>query len=113
MIRSKLWFRCAAMHDPVTPVIVRPAVIGWDAKKRQVDLTIERGFKGDEMVLRMKGWVTVDVKKAIEIVKKHGYLKVLDERDLVVEVETENDYENLRNDLIENFQDQLDLERIS
>jgi len=101
------------MHDPVTPVIVRPAVIGWDAKKRQIDLTIERGFKGDEMVLRMKGWVTVDVKKAIEIVKKHGYLKVLDERDLVVEVETENDYENLRNDLIENFQDQLDLERIS
>ncbi len=113
MIRSKLWFRCAAMHDPVTPVIVKPAVIGWDAKKRQVDLTIERGFKGDEMVLRMKGWVTVDVKKAIEIVKKHGYLKVLDERDLVVEVETENNYENLRNDLIENFQDQLDLERIS
>ncbi len=112
MIRSKLWFRCAAMHDPVTPVIVKPAVIGWDAKKRNVDLTIERAFKGDELVLRMKGWVTVDVKKVLETVKKHGYLKVLDERGLVVEVETENDYENLRKDMIKNFQDQLDLERI-
>ncbi len=113
MIRAKLWFRCSAMHDPVTPVIVKPAVIGWDAKERQVDLAIERAFMGDELVSRMKGWVTVDVKKAVEIVKKHGALKILDERDLVVEVETEDDYENLSTDLIKNFHDQLDLERIS
>lgn len=113
MIRSKLWFRCAAMHDPVTPVIVKPAVIGWDAKERQVDLTIERSFKGDELVLRMKGWVTVDVKKVVEIVKRYGFLKVLDDRDLVVEVDTEKDYENLKNDILANFGDQLNLERIS
>ena len=25
MIRAKLWFRCAAMHDPVTPKVVQPA----------------------------------------------------------------------------------------
>lgn len=112
MIRAKLWFRCAAMHDPVTPVIVKPAVVGWDAKRRQVDLTIERAFKGDELVLRMKGWVTVDVKKVIEVVKRHGFLKVLDDRDLVVEVETEKDYENLTRELSENFQDQIDLERV-
>ena len=112
MIRSKLWFRCAAMHDPVTPVIVRPAVVGWDAKKRRVDLTIERAFKGDELVLRMKGWVTVDVKEVIEVVKRHGFLKVLDDRDLVVEVETEKDYENLTRELSEHFQDQIDLERV-
>jgi len=111
MIRARLWFRCAAMHDPVTPVIVKPAVIGWDAKKRQIDLTIERPLKGDELVLRMKGWITVDVKRVIEIIRKHGFLKVLDDRDLVVEVETEEDYENLNNDLSENFQDQVDLER--
>ncbi|MFC1533041.1 hypothetical protein ACFL7M_06725 [Thermodesulfobacteriota bacterium] len=109
MIRSKLWFRCAAMHDPVTPVIVRPAIIGWDAKERQVDLTIERALKGDELVLRMKGWVTADVKKVIEVVKKHGYLKVLDDRDLVVEFETEDDYHNLEKVLLDNFQDQVDL----
>ena len=100
------------MHDPVTPVIVKPAVIGWDAKQRQVDLTIERAFNGDELVLRMKGWVTSDVKKVVEFVKKHGYMKVLDDRDLVVETETEDDFESLNRDLLEHFQDQVNLERI-
>lgn len=113
MIRAKLWFTCAAMYDPVTPVIVKPAVIGWEAKKRQVDLTIERPFRGDELVLRMKGWVTSDVKKVIEVVKRHGFLKVLDDRDLVVEFEREKDYEGLEKDLLENFQDQVNLEPIT
>jgi len=112
MIRTKLWFRCAAMHDPVTPVMVKPALIGWDAKKRDVELTIERTFKGDELVLRMQGWVTVDVKKVIEIVKRYGFLKVLDERDLVVEVETEKDLEALNRELLKNFGDQLNLETV-
>ena len=112
MIRAKLWFRCAAMHDPVTPIIVRPAVIGWEAKLRDVSLTIERAFKGDELVMRMKDWVTVDVKKAIEVVKRHGYLKVLDERDLVVEMETEESYEKLSGELLEHFGDQVNLEKI-
>jgi len=112
MIRARLWFRCAAMHDPVTPIIVRPAVIGWEAKKRDVELTIERAFKGDELVLRMKGWVTADVKEVLGIVKRNGYLKVMDERDLIVEAETEEDYEKLNRDLSEHFGDQLNLERI-
>ena len=112
MIRSKLWFRCAAMHDPVTPIIVKPAVISWDAKERDVELTIERAFKGDELVMRMKGWVTVEVKKVVEIIDKYGYLKVLDERDLVVDVETEEDYEKLNKDIEKEFKDQLNLERV-
>jgi hypothetical protein len=112
MIRAKLWFRCAAMHDPVTPVIVQPAVIGWDAKKRKVDLTIERPFKGEELVMRMKGWVTSDVKEVVDVVKKHGYLKVLDDRDLVVEMETDKAFEGLAQDLKTHFQDQVDLERL-
>lgn len=112
MIRAKLWFRCAALHDPVTPVIVQPAVIGWDAKKRKVDLTIQRPFKGDELVMRMKGWVTSDVKEVVNVVEKHGYLKVLDDRDLVVEMETEQDLDNLTRDLEARFQDQVDLERV-
>ncbi len=98
------------MHDPVTPKIVRPAIIGWDAKERKVDLTIERPFKGEELVLRMKGWVTVDVKKVVEIVKNHGFLKVLDDRDLVVECETPDAYGNLEKDLRANFNDQVHLE---
>jgi len=112
MIRSKLWFRCAAMHDPVTPIIVKPAVISWDAKERDVELTIERAFKGDELVMRMKGWVTVEVKKVVELIDRYGYLKVLDERDLVVDVETEEDYEKLNKELEKEFKDQLNLERV-
>ena len=112
MIRTKLWFRCAAMHDPVTPTILKPAVISWEAKNRKVDLTIERAFKGDELVLRMKGWVTVDVKKAIEIVNKRGRLKVLDDRELVLELESEEDFEALSGELAETFGDQLNMERI-
>ena len=112
MIRTKLWFRCAAMHDPVTPTILKPAVISWEAKNRKVDLTIERAFKGDELVMRMKGWVTVDVKKTIEIVNKRGRLKILDDRELVVELESEEDFEALSGELAEAFGDQLDMERI-
>jgi len=112
MIRSKLWFRCAAMHDPVTPIIVKPAVVSWDAKERDVELTIERAFKGDELVMRMKGWVTVEVKKVVEIIDRYGYLKVLDERDLVVDVETEEDYEKLNKEIEKEFKDQLNLERV-
>ncbi len=112
MIRAKLWFRCAAMHDPVTPVILRPSLIGWEAKYREVDLTIERAFNGEELVLRMKGWVTVNVKKVVEVIKKYGFLKVLDDRDLYVELEKEQDFENLSKALEETFGDQVNLERV-
>ena len=112
MIRAKLWFTCAAMHDPVTPVIVKPAVIGWEAKKRDVDLTIERAFKGEELVLRMKGWVTADVKEVIQAVKKFGLLKVLDERDLVVEMESEEAYDALGKELNLRFGDQVSVEKV-
>jgi hypothetical protein len=112
MIRAKIWFRCAAMHDPVTPVMVRPAVIGWEAQKRTVDLTIERAFNGEELVLRMKGWVTVDVKEVIALLGRYGRLKVLDERDLVLELETEDDYDQLEREIPERFDDQLNLERL-
>jgi hypothetical protein len=85
MERAMLWFKCAAVHDPVRPVVKKPAVIGWEAKQRQVDLVIERSFEGDELLSRMKGWVTADVNKVTEIVRQHGQLKTLDDYDLVVE----------------------------
>jgi hypothetical protein len=112
MIRAKLWFTCAAMHDPVTPVVVRPALIGWEAKRRDVDLTIERAFKGEELVLRMKGWVTADVKKVTEVVNRFGLIKVLDERDLRVEMESEENYESLQRELADQFGDQVSVERV-
>jgi hypothetical protein len=112
MIRARLWFRCAGAFNPVTPVIHRPAVIGWKAKQGVMDFAIERAFTGEELVLRMKGWVTADVRKVIEIVKNHGYLRVLDERDLVVETESKEAFEHLEQDLSETFGNQIDLERM-
>jgi hypothetical protein len=112
MIRAKLWFRCAAMHDPVTPMVVRPSLVGWEAKKRKVDLTIERAFDGEELVRRMKGWVTVDPLKVIEVVRHHGRLKVLDDRDLFVEMETMDDFEKLQKDLDEIFGHEMNVDLV-
>ena len=112
MIRSKIWFRCAAMHDPVTPLVLQPAVIGWEAKKRRVGTQIERSFDGDELVRRMKGWITVDPKKIIDVVNQYGRLKVLDDRELVVEVEEVEDLLNLQRALREAFGSEVDAEPI-
>ena len=112
MVRAKLWFRCAAMHDPVTPVVVRPAVIGWEGQKRRVNFTIERAFTGEELVKRMKGWVTADPLKAIEVVDRFGRLKVLDDKDLVIEFEKAEDLRNLQRALSEAFGGEVDVEEI-
>ncbi len=112
MVKAKLWFRCAAMHDPVTPMVVQPALVGWEAKKRKVDLTIERAFNGEELVRRMKGWVTTDPQRVIEVVKKYGKLKVLDDRELVVALENEEDGKKLNDELLDVFKGEVDVELI-
>ena len=113
MIRAKLWFRCAAMHDPVTPMIVQPALIGWEAKERKVQLQIERAFNGEELVRRMKGWVTVDPSEVIEVVSRFGRMRVLDDRELVVETEGNEDLQKLQKALQEAFRGEVDAEIIS
>ena len=110
MIRAKIWFRCAAVHDPISPVIVRPATIGWEAKQRQIDLTIERTFKGDELLRRMKGWITVDPSKVIEVINEFGRLKILDDKELVVEMEDPERLDNLKKKLSSIFGNQIDVE---
>jgi len=112
MIRAILWFRCAAMHDPCTPIVVQPALIGWKAKQRRVELTIERAFTGEELVRRMKGWVTVDPVKVTEVVKQYGKLKVLDDRELVVEFEKEDAAHKLQEALQNDFRGEVDIELI-
>jgi hypothetical protein len=112
MIRAKLWFRCAAMHDPITPMVVQPAIIGWEAKQRKVDLQIERAFNGEELVRRMKGWITVDPSKVIETINQFGRLKVLDDRDLVVEVEKMENFQSLQKALQETFGNEVEAELI-
>ncbi len=112
MIRSKVWFRCAAMHDPVMPVLVKPAVIGWQGKNRKIDLVIERDLKGPELVQRMKGWITVDPNQAVKIFEKHGKLKCFDNGELVVEVEDQAELDALQKDLEASFGDQCTIEPI-
>ncbi len=112
MIRAKIWFRCAAMHDPVTPIVLRPAIIGWEAKKRKVETQIERAFNGEELVRRMKGWITVDPSKVIEVVNQYGRLKVLDERELVVEIEKTEDFQGLEMALAEVFKIEVNAELV-
>ncbi len=110
MIRLRVWFRCAAMHDPVSPILVKPALIGWDAKERKVELRIERAFTGEELVKRMKGWITVDPYRVIEMIGQYGRLKVLDDRDLVVELEDKEGFEKLQAGLRGQFGNEVDLE---
>ncbi|MBI5439680.1 MAG: hypothetical protein HY900_00540 [Deltaproteobacteria bacterium] len=110
MVRALLWFRCAAVHDPVRPTQSAPARVGWAAKFRRVDLEIERGFKGDELLRRMKGWITVDPEAVIEAVGGRGRLRVLDDRDLVVECRAAADLEALGRELAERFGGEVDLE---
>ena len=112
MIRGKLWFRCAAMHDPVTPFVVQPAVIGWEAKQRRVELLIERAFSGEELVRRMKGWITAEPSKVIEVINRFGRLKVLDDKELVIEVEKAEDFQSLQKALQEAFGNQVEAELI-
>jgi hypothetical protein len=100
------------MHDPVTPCVVSPAVIGWFGKSRQIDLTIEREFTGAELLRRMKGWITVNPKEAIELLESHGRLKVFDDGELVIEIETEEEFDSLTDKIVEHFKDQCNLERI-
>ena len=112
MVRSKLWFRCAAMRDPVSPAVVKPAVIGWEAKQRTVDLTIERNFTGEELVRRMKGWVTVNPVEVIEIIKKYGFMKIIDDTTLVIEFDQEEGFTTLQQELSQKYGDELTLEKI-
>ncbi len=113
MERAMLWFKCAAMHDPVRPVIKRQAMVGWEAKTRKVDLTIESPLRGDELLKRMKGWFTADVYKAVELFQQYGKLKVLDGVDLVVETQSLEEIELLSEKLLAVFQDEAWIEVIS
>jgi hypothetical protein len=101
------------MHDPVTPIVLQPAVIGWEAKKRRVGTQIERAFNGEELVRRMKGWITVDPNEVIEVVNQYGRLMVLDDRELVVEVEKTEDIQKLQKAVQEGFEGEVDIEVIS
>ena len=107
MIRLRLFGRCRIYHDPVTPVLRGPAQIGWDAWFRSIDLVTPQKLKGEELLLRTRGWWTVEPTDVAEVVKKHGRLVVGEEGELMVELTNQKDAEALSAALSERFGQQV------
>jgi hypothetical protein len=57
-----------------------------------------------------KGRDTVDPRKVIEVVNRYGRLKVLDEKELVIEVEKMEEFQKLERALAETFKGEVDAE---
>ena len=74
MIRLRLFGRCRIYHDPVSPVLKAPAQIGWDARFRTIDLVTPRRLKGRELLMRTRGWWTVEPSDVLDTVESHGKL---------------------------------------
>jgi len=107
MIRLRLFGRCRIYHDPVSPVLKAPAQIGWDAWFRSIDLVTPRRLKGKELLLRTKGWWTVEPSEIAEVVEQHGRLVVGEKGELMVEFEDQKSVETLSEALLEHFKDQV------
>ena len=61
----------------------------------------------------MKGWVTVDPSKAIEVVNRFGRLKMLDDRELVIEFEKMEGLGHLQKALKDHFGNEVDAKLVS
>lgn len=106
MTRIRLFGRCRIYHDPVSPVLKAPAEIGWTAWFRTIDLVTPRRLKGRELLMRTRGWWTVEPADVAEVVEAHGRLVVGDQGELMVELEEEA-VEVLSRALAERFGDQV------
>ena len=109
MIRLRLFGRCRIYHDPVSPVLRAPAQIGWDAWFRSIDLITDRRLKGKELLMRTRGWWTVEPSDVAEVVELHGRLVVGDKGELMVEFENDKKAEDLSTDLLDRFGEQVPL----
>lgn len=107
MIRLRLFGRCRIYHDPVSPVLKAPAQIGWDSWFRDIDLVTPRRLKGRELLLRTRGWWTVEPSEILEIVESHGKLVVGNNGELMVEFEDQNAAETLSKALSDQFEKQV------
>lgn len=106
MTRIRLFGRCRIYHDPVSPVLKAPAEIGWTAWFRTIDLVTPRRLKGRELLMRTRGWWTVEPADVAKVVEAHGRLVVGDQGELMVELE-EKALEVLSRALAERFGDQV------
>lgn len=107
MIRLRLFGRCRIYHDPVTPVLRGPAEVGWEAFFRTIDLVTTRRFKGKELLMRTRGWWTVEPSDVAPVIEEHGRLVVGEKGELMVEFRKSEDAEALRSALSERFGEQV------
>ena len=107
MIRFRLFGRCRIYHDPVSPVLRSPAEIGWDAWFRQIDLVTQRRLKGKELLMRTRGWWTVEPSEVAEVVEAHGKLVLGEGGELMVEFADQEAVEALLSSLSNRFGDQV------
>ena len=107
MILLRLFGRCRIYHDPVTPILKEPAQIGWESWFRTIELVTPRRLKGRELLMRTRGWWTVDPEEVAEIVESHGKLLVGKEGELLVELSDEKMVGELSEELARRFKDQV------
>jgi hypothetical protein len=107
VIRMRLFGRCRIYHDPVAPVLRTPAEIGWDAWFRSIDLVTPRPLKGRELLMRTRGWWTVEPNDVAEVVEAHGRLVVGEKGELMVEFKDASAVEGLGAALSARFGDQV------
>ena len=60
----------------------------------------------------MKGWVTADVKKAIELLKQYGQLRLINDYDLVIETEDKSKIDALSEKLTDVFGEEVWVEHV-
>jgi hypothetical protein len=107
MIRYRLFGRCRIYHDPVSPVLKSPAQIGWAARFRTIDLVTPRRLKGPELLMRTRGWWTVEPSEVRETVEAHGKLVLGDNGELMVEFNDQEAADRLASSLAERFEGQV------
>ena len=107
MIRLRLFGRCRIYHDPVSPVLKAPAQIGWAARFRTIDLVTPRKLKGRELLMRTRGWWTVEPSEILKTVEEHGSLALGDNGELMVEFADQKAADELLSSLSEKFGDQV------
>jgi len=107
VIRLRLFGRCRIYHDPVAPVLKAPAEIGWEAWFRRIDLVTQRNLKGKELLMRTRGWWTVEPSEVARVVEANGKLVVGEKGELMVEFPDQDAAEELSKALSERFGDQV------
>ncbi len=107
MIHLRLFGRCRIYNDPVSPVLKEPAQIGWSSMFRTIDLVTPRKLKGKELLMRTRGWWTIEPTLVATVVEKHGQLMIGQKGQLMVELDNKKIAKELSSDLADHFDNQV------